>query len=122
MIDHHHILHTKGDWSRRGESLYLRGTPSLVPRIERDAHNEIHRECPSIPVLGFHALQRVSRTFDPIGNTMRDIELLQLSIDKGTKHPKTHPIERSMAELTLHAIDLQKPFLQEALSERKFVA
>ena len=122
MRDQHHLLWDRVSWSTRLESRYLRETPSLVPRIERVTHNEIHAECPIIPVLGFHALQRVIRTFQPIGNTMHDIELLQLSIDKGTKHPKTHPVERSMAELTLHAIDLQKPFLQEALSERKFVA
>lgn len=122
MIDRHHVLFDSNAWSQRIESVYLRSTESLVPRMERSLHNELHKECPIVPVLGFHALQRVIRTFQPLGETLEDIDLLQMSIDKATRHPKTHPLERSLAQLTIHSIDLQKPFLQEAVSSRKMIA
>ena len=110
--DNHHILHYRREWDVRPEGQKIRATPSLIPRMERSVHNELHRECPPVPALGYHALQRVAHDFIPKGDTREDIDRLILSIERAGNHPKTHAIERDMGQLTIQAIEMQKPFLE----------
>lgn len=37
------------------------------------------------------------------------------AIGQAAKHPLLHDIERAQAELTIEAIELQRPFIQEGL-------
>lgn len=118
MRDGHHILHNRQEWSLRPEASALRETPSLIPRIDREVHNEIHRVCPAVPLLGYHALLRTRSNFEPTGSTMKDIDNLQYAIEDAIQHPRSHPIERGLGDLALWAIDLQKPILKEELEGR----
>lgn len=113
--DRHHILHERKEWSLRPQARSIRETPTLVPTIPRTIHNEIHRECPAIPLLGYYSLARVYSDFVPGDDTFSSMDNLMLSIDKAARAERAHPIERELAELVIEAIDLQRPFLKEAL-------
>lgn len=116
--DGHHVLHSKLEWSLRPEARALRETPSLIPRLDRRVHDEIHQECPPVPLLGHYALARTVRTFEPTGHTMTDIDRLMKAIETSSDHPKAHDLERDLALLAVQAIDLQRPFIAAEIGRR----
>lgn len=116
--DAHHIIHENKEWSLRPEAKSIRETPSLIVKMERGDHNELHRNCPAIPLLGYHALIRTRKTFEVGDNPIQSMENLMRSIEEASNHPKAHGVEKSLAELAIMAIDLQRPFISAALDTR----
>lgn len=112
MIDRHHILHSRKAWSSRDEALYLRERPELVPRLDRDAHEELHRVAPEVPLLGHHALAAVHRLYEPGDDTMGSLDNLMGAIEKSAHHRKAHRVERLVAEAALEALDIQRAILR----------
>lgn len=112
--DGHHILHNKQEWLLRPDARSLRETPTLIPRIERDAHVEIHQNCPPVPLLGYYALQRTLSMFEEGDTTIQSMDNLMKAIEHAANHPKAHIIEKHLAELAIWSIDLQRPFIAEA--------
>lgn len=115
MRDKHHILYERRPWTHRREAEQLREMPSLIPSIDREAHNELHRHCPPVPLLGYHALLRTLSTYEPSDDPLGSIGRLQLAMESAAEHPKAHPIERQLAYLAIHAVDLQVPYIKEGL-------
>lgn len=115
MRDRHHILHSKQEWSLRPYARQLRGTPSLIPTLERDAHEALHRNCPPVPLLGQWALQGTVMRFTPSGDTFKDIDHLLSCIERATRGERFHPLERELAGLAIEAVDLQRPYLREGM-------
>ena len=111
----HHIMHEAASHNSRAESRYLRNQPTLIPRIDRLAHNEIHDVCPAVPLLGSYALQSVVRTFEPGRDTFESVSNLLSSIELASRHPKSHRIETELAQLSIQAIEMQMPFIKDAL-------
>ena len=109
--DDHHILHNRQEWELRPNAKRLRQTPSLIARLERPLHDEIHRECPPVPLLGHYALERTVRLFEAGSTTLESMDNLMLAIEQSSQHPKAHDIEKHLAELAVWAIDLQRPFI-----------
>lgn len=112
MIDRHHILHSRKAWSSRGEAFELRERPELVPRMDRDAHEELHRIAPEVPLLGYHALAAVHRTYEPGDGTMNSLDNLMGAIEKSARHRRSHRVERLVAEAALEALDIQRAILR----------
>lgn len=113
MIDRHHLLYEKSFWEAHTSTQRLRRTHSLIPRIDREVHEEIHDNCPPVPILGTYVMKRVGMLFEPTDNTFQDIDLLCRAMDKATKHSTT--IERELAGLSIEALRLQIPFVREGL-------
>jgi len=119
--DAHHILHNKQEWSLRPESKALRETSSLVVRLDRPLHEELHRECPAVPLLGIHALERTLRTYEGHSSHLVSMEHLMTAIEQSANHPKAHIIEKHLAELAIWSIDLQRPFVADGLQPLRTV-
>lgn len=118
--DAHHILHYRQEWCLRPESKKLRLTPSLVPIIGRTAvHDVLHRECGPVPVPELHMLQIIHNEFDPTSNTLTSMDRLMMAIEKACKYPRCHELDRQLGQLTLAAIDLQRPYIKEALKDSR---
>lgn len=113
--DIHHILFNRQEWTLRQDAESLREQPLLKPRMEREVHNELHRHCPPVPPLGYYALFRVRRDFEVGSDVFSTMDNLLGAIETANKSPKSHAIERSLGELTMQAIDLQRPFIREGL-------
>ena len=116
MRDRHHILHYRQEWRLRDDATAIREHPSLVPVLDRETHNEIHRHCPPVPLLGYHALRRVRALWVPHKDTIESVDSLLWAIDETNRHPRAHPIERSLGELAMQAIELQKPYISSDLN------
>lgn len=113
--DAHHILWDRASWTLRKEGAYLRDQPTLVPSIDRDVHNELHRNCPPVPLLGYHALRRTMKLWEPGETPLRSLANLTEAIDASTRTPRAHRLERELAYLTIQALDLQAPYISEGL-------
>ena len=111
-MDKHHVIHERRLHSARPELKKIRNTPSLIPLIDRDTHEALHRNCPAIPVLSYQAIVRTLGAFDPTEDTIQTIGRLQGAVEYAVDHPKAHPIERDLGQLVIQSLELQKPFLR----------
>ena len=119
MQDRHHVLFNRQEWGLREQSLYLRNQPLLIPTIDRDAHTELHRDCPAVPPLGYHALKRVVKLWEPGNTPLRAMANLSHAIEASTRNPFAHRIEKELAHLAAEAIDLQRPYIMDGMSSEK---
>lgn len=119
LTNHHHILEEKAEWTSRPESKILRQTPILVPEMYVEWHNELHANCPAVPLLGRYALTQVFNEFTPTKNTLTSLDKLLVAIDHASQHKKAHPVERDLGQLTIRALELQRPFLKAGMCENK---
>jgi len=109
----HHIAHEAVFWNAHSSTRAIRQTHSLIPRIDRGVHDELHRACNPVPVLSTYVMNRVNMQFEPIDSTFRDIDLLCRAFDRATKRSTT--IEREMAGLAIESIRAQIPYIQEGM-------
>ena len=112
-FDKHHVLHYAKEWRLRPEAKAIREHPSLVPTLPREVHNEIHKTCPPVPMLGYHALKRTVGLWTPRHDTMESLDNLMFAIEQSISDVRAHPIERQLGRLTVQAIDLQRPLIRE---------
>lgn len=121
MKNKHHILFQRQEWTLRPEAEELRNTSTLIPELDYDAHNALHRECSFVPTLGFYTLRHVIREFEEGRNTMQSMDRLMRSIEDAARHPRATEIEQAIAELAVHAIDIQRPYIDEDRSKFRLV-
>lgn len=112
MIDRHHILHSRKAWTCREEAHALRERPELMPRIDRDVHEELHRVAPEVPLLGYHALAAVNRLYVPGDDTMGSVDNLMSAIEQAANHRRSHRVERAVAAAAIEALDIQRAILR----------
>jgi len=113
-MQRHHLIFNRQEWNLRPAGMYIREQPSLIHSLDQDEHRALHAACPAIPLLGYHALNRTAKLFIPGSTTVQSIDNLSFAIDKAHKDRHTHHIERAVGELAIEALQLQKPFIQEA--------
>lgn len=115
--EEHHILHDRMSWESRETGKLIRRKRGLIAPLEHDLHAELHRDTPIVPLLGYHALYRIARDFQPQGlDYLANMDMLQQAITEAGRNPKAHPVERELGELTCYVLELQKPYIQESLS------
>ena len=119
--DRHHIVHNRAEWNLRPAGAMIRREGTLIPEMPRTLHNLIHSECPSVPLLAVHSLERTAQMFRPGRDTLESMDNLMSAIEKSVDHPRAHELERNLAMLAIEAIDLQRPYIQELYSRRNAV-
>lgn len=119
--DRHHIVHNRAEWNLRPAGAMIRQEETLIPEMPRTLHNEIHAECPPVPLLAIHSLERTAHFFKPGRDTLQSMDNLMDAIERSVEHPRTHEIERELAMLAIEAIDLQRPFIRELHSRHNAV-
>ncbi len=90
----------------------------LIVPLDRTTHDALHKELPLVPPLSFHLANRALNNLQDYLFTddyVRNLDNYQRSIEDAMKHPRATRIERGLAELTMHALDIQKPFIRGAL-------
>ena len=116
MRDRHHILSERKAWSSRPEANRLRTQPTLIPLMDREIHEETHRETPAVPLLGYRALQLVNSEFVPSDEVLRSMDNLMKAFEIASRHPRAHPIDRDLAMLAVQAVELQRPYVRRGLA------
>lgn len=112
----HHVLHEAWTWTARPDAKHLRDTPALIPRIPRDIHDELHENSPHVPILGSYALRSVAGLFHTSGDTLKDMDELMSCIERASRNPRAHMIERDLAGLAIEAIELQRPYIIKGIT------
>lgn len=115
QTNRHHILYHAKEWSLRPYAKSMRETPSLIPNMDRLVHEELHMNCPPVPLLGYYALEKTRSNFNPTGNTLDDMDGLMSAMEKSTRWERFHPLERELAGLAIEAIELQRPWVKEGM-------
>lgn len=105
------MLHSRQEWSLRPETAALRETPQLIPLVDRDLHDEIHRLSPTVPLLSYHVMRHAVARFEPQPTTVETIDNLMLSIDHAARHPRAHRLERALAHIAIETLHLQRGLL-----------
>ena len=119
LWNRHHILFDRRTWTATDTGRKLRDVPLLIPKIDVDTHKELHRACPTVPVLGHHAMASTFHNLELGRNTPETIDNLLQGIDKASRNPKAHEIERQICLLAIAAIELQRPYILEGAIESK---
>lgn len=112
-MDRHHVLFNKREWESRPQYKQLRENPGLIIPIDRDVHNELHRNVPQVPVLGYYAIMAVQREFFRGRTHLDTVDNLLFALEKAKEHERLHDLDKSLADLALQAIDLQRPYIHE---------
>jgi len=69
-----------------------------------------------VPVLDPITTARVRRSYEPTpGHFLDSTVNLILAIDEATQAPRSSQLQKRMGELTIHALELELPFIKEGL-------
>lgn len=116
QMDVHHDVFRRQEWTLRPQAEAIRESPGLKVRLARSDHEWLHTKVEPIPLLGYHALLSVNRYYeDAPGDTLQSMDNLLFAINKANHEPKSKPIERSLGELTMQAIEQERDILNEIL-------
>lgn len=118
----HHGLYTRATWESQSSTKMLRNNQWLIMPLDEQTHRALQDEIPVVPVLGHNTAQAVLRDFEPVaGNYIASMFALMGTINEVGKHPRARPIERELGELTINALELQIPYIQDGLVEVPYV-
>lgn len=114
--ERHHILYNRHAWTANKDLEALREDKRLIVPLDHDAHSELHRRVSHVPPISYHMARRVLRNFTEYGDDtyLHNLESLQFSIEEAMKHPRADRIERGVGALAVHALDMQKPFVDDS--------
>jgi hypothetical protein len=119
-VNKHHLLFDRAAWRSSDVRVDLRENRWLIPPIDVETHQELHKAVAVVPALDFYTAARVRRDFEAEpGQFMQNMDLLQLAIEDALKHPRSSGLQRDLGALTIQAIELQKPFIEEGLVWRR---
>ncbi len=116
-LSKHHVLFYHSTWSSHKALLKLRGNRQLIPRIDREVHNDLHNDISCVPPLSIPLAEAVLARFIEYDNTQDSIkaaENLQRSIEDALNEEGQHfdTVEHMIGEMAIYAINLQKPYIQ----------
>lgn len=119
-MERHHVLYNRYAYTANKDLAALREDKRLIVPLEHDTHAELHREISHVPPLSYHMARHVLRAYSEFeaDSYLHNVENLQRSIEGAMKHPRADGIERGLGELAVHALDMQKPFLDDSGARR----
>jgi hypothetical protein len=113
----HHILFHKTLWKPTEQARSLRNQPLLIPRIDSEVHSALHREVSIVPLPDYNTLSRVQSDYRPFKDHITAMNGLMIAIQENLRRPRVDHLQRALGELTIHAIELQIPYIIEGLVE-----
>lgn len=111
-IERHHLLFERSSWESSIPARRLRQLPSLIIPMDEDIEQALHKTVINVPLLDRYTAQHTYRELQPARTYVGSCYRLMEAIERGSQHSKTHTLERELAQLTIHAIELQMPFIR----------
>jgi hypothetical protein len=112
----HHILFPRRLHDAHPDTKELRRNHLLIPNMAVLGHAALHNEIAIVPPLDRFTAGRVLRDFYPVrDNHIKTIEEFMRSIEEATRHPKAREVEILNAQVAIHAIEMQIPYIREYL-------
>lgn len=117
MIDRHHVLYNAREWECRPQYKEVRTNSGLIIPMDREVHNELHRNTSAVPVIGYHAIQLVRKNFEQGDTHLETVDNLLSSLDHVEKSTKLSKTERALAAIALECVEDQVPYIKEGIAE-----
>lgn len=115
-LERHHLMFTRSSFNSSVEGKRLRENESLIPDIDAEAHNLLHRNCHPVPLMGFHALRRVNKLYIPdYDDPLKSIDNVCEAFEEAVKTPQSHGIERELSRLAVWSLEEQKQYVKYGL-------
>ena len=112
-MERHHVLFSRKMWAGVNKNArHLRQTPQLIPPVEHDAHVELHKRVPIVPLLDDIMLSEVARRFVPEDNFVDSVESLMFAITEVSHLQRMTNIEQRLGALTVYALEEQRPYIR----------
>lgn len=112
-MERHHVLFSRKMWSSvNKDARRLRQTPQLIPQIEHDAHVELHKRVPIVPLLDDIMLSEVAHRFVPGDNFLESVESLMFTITEVSHLQRMTNIEQRLGSLVVYALEEQRPYIR----------
>jgi hypothetical protein len=111
----HHILHDRRSHNLDQHNRYLRNQMGMIATMDIYAHRELHKECSPVPPLSLPIASQVR------GSMLRDTDPLQamenymFAVERALFLPRLKPIEKELARVTIHAVELQRPYVRSGI-------
>lgn len=114
--NNHHILHHAKQHEATPDNHWLRTKAlGMMALLDVDTHDELHANCPGVPPLDVWTAQRARRLYEPSRNPLVAMVNYMRAVEEAAKHPRTHEVEKSLSELAVWAVDLQRPYIRKGL-------
>ena len=112
VMNYHHLF-----WIGKNHKHWMRDQHDFQPQMYIPAHNALHKECPSVPEISTEILRIVRADFEPKHNTLDSLDELLCLISHAATMEQVHPIDRQLAQLSIHALERQRYYLRDNISE-----
>ena len=107
----HHLNYDKASHEANPFNKKVRRSIGMMARLETGVHVELHKNCPSVPVLGHYSAMAVASEYRQHYNPLVGQENYLRALLEVQKRPKTHPLEKDLMDLIAEAHLLQRPYL-----------
>lgn len=114
----HHLF-----WTAKNHHDWMRAEPDFQPQMYIPAHNALHSDLQamSVPEICKPILQAVRANFTPTRDTFDSLDQILLLIDHASEMPQVHPIDRQLAQMAIHALEIQKPYLKGNIAPNRAI-
>lgn len=86
----------------------------IIP-LPVDYHRPVlHANVPAIPLITSHIAARALKLYYPSPEAGMAVDSMCMAINEASLHPRVHRVERDMAQLAIHALEIQRPYLVAA--------
>jgi len=111
--ERHHILFTGSSWESGIYTRKLRQLPCLIVPMFAEVEEELHKNIVTVPLLDPYLASHTVKNFHPSRTYTASMYGLMTAIESSAQFRKTTDLQRRVAELTVHAIELQIPFVRQ---------
>lgn len=111
----HHLNYSRTDWESSPNARLIRCNPLLIVRMDEEVHHAMHDECPPVPLLDIYTLRYVANNLRPSKDVLSTLDKECLLIEQAGKNKRSHEIQRKLGELTIAALQIQKPWVKQGM-------
>lgn len=115
----HHLFFYRSLYDSNTALSALRNHVWLIPRLDIQTHAELHDNIPYVPPPSQHIAQRALRYFEPTGDYLQTMDSIMCSLYKASLDPRVKSVEHKGVDVTIYAIEQQKPFVRDGLIYRR---
>lgn len=112
----HHVIFPRLIHNSMKVTKELRAERMLRPPIAQDPHTELHKHIGMVAIPSWTMASEICKRFEPVeGDYISSLDNLIFAISDTIKHPKVRELERSIGDVMVHGLDLQRPYIKAGL-------
>ena len=116
MRNKHHVLFPKAIHESTKYGNELRNLPHMVPVMDVDIHQDLHKNIAMVPPLNYYIGNRVLYLMrgSDANNSVDAIHDYMSAVDEAIRHPKAGDLEKRLGGLVIDTMQEQIPFIENS--------